>query len=117
MKPLIVDTSLWIEWLRGNKSDLREEARVRIMFLPAIIPMELLSGAQTKKAYQLISNIVDTFERQRRILIPSLEDYKKAGAVLADLGLPASKKSNDALICVCARKIGAEVWTCDRSDF
>ena len=117
MKPLIVDTSLWIEWLRGNKRELREEARGRIMYLPAVIPMELLSGAHTKKAYQLVSDIIGTFERNQRLFIPSLEDFKKAGTILADLGWAASKKSNDVLICVCARKIGAEIWTCDYSDF
>ena len=79
--------------------------------------MELLSGAHTKKSYQLISGIIETFERHRRILVPGLEEFKQAGSVLSDLGWPASKKSNDALIAVCARKIGAEIWTCDYSDF
>jgi hypothetical protein len=55
--------------------------------------------------------------RNRSYIVPSLDEFEKAGVVLADLGWPASKKSNGVLIAVCARKIGAEVWTCDYSDF
>jgi predicted nucleic acid-binding protein len=117
MKPLIVDTSVWIEWLRDHHQQLREESRGRIIFLPAIVALELFSGAHSKKSHQLISNLIGTFERNRRIIIPTLEDYQQAGSLLSDLGWPASKKSNDVLIAVCARKIGGEIWTCDYSDF
>ncbi len=117
MKPLIVDTSVWIDWLRGNRSELRDEARGRVMFLPAVVAMELSSGAQTKKSFQIITNLIETFERNRRVLLPTLEDFLSAGSVLSDLGWSASKKSNDVLISVLARKIGAEIWTCDYSDF
>ncbi len=78
--------------------------------------MELLSGAHTKKNYQLINDVIDTFERHRRILVPGLEEFKQTGSVLSDLGWPASKKSNDALIAVCARNIGSEIWTSDYSE-
>ncbi len=117
MKPLIVDTSVWIDWLRGNRGELREEARSRVMFMASIVSMELLSGARSRKSYQVISEIIEAFKRHQRILLPLQEEYEKAGLVLADLGWPASKKSNDVLIGVCARRIGAEVWTCDYSDF
>lgn len=117
MKPLLVDTSVWIDWLRGNRRDLREEARGRIMFMASIVAMELLSGARNRKSYQIISEAMGAFERHQRILLPSFDEYESAGLVLADLGWPASKKSNDVLIAVCARRIGAEVWTCDYSDF
>ena len=117
MKPLLVDTSVWIDWLRGSRKDLREEARGRIMFMASVVAMELFSGAKSRKSYQVISGTIDAFRRHQRIIVPSLDEFEKAGVVLADLGWPASKKSNDVLIAVCARKIGAEVWTCDYSDF
>lgn len=117
MKPLVIDTSLWVDWLRGQRSALREESRGRLLFLPAIVAMELSSGAHTRKSFQLITGLVDAFERNRRLIVPTLEDYKSAGSVLSELGWPASKKSNDVLIGVCARKIGAELWTLDYSDF
>ena len=117
MRPLVIDSSVWIEWLRGNQASIRDESKGRILFLPAVIPMELLSGAHTRKSFQLVSAVIESFERNRRLLIPTLEDYRKAGSVLADLGWSASKKSNDVLIGVCARRIGAEIWTCDYSDY
>lgn len=117
MKPLVVDTSIWIDWLRGLRNDLKEESKGRVLFFPAVVALELFSGANTKKSFQVITRLVETFERNRRIILPTFEDYKKAGEVLSDLNWPASKKANDTLILVGARKIGAEVWTCDYSDF
>jgi predicted nucleic acid-binding protein len=87
------------------------------MFMASVVAMELFSGARSRKSYQVISETIGAFRRQQRIIVPSLDEFEKAGVVLADLGWPASKKSNDALIAVCARKIGAEIWTCDYSDF
>lgn len=117
MKPLMIDTSIWVDWLRGHKKDLREEARGRVQFLPATVAMELLSGAHTRKNYKIVSDLIESFERNNRFILPTIGDFKQAGSTLADLHWPASKKSNDVLIIVCARKIGAEVWTCDYADF
>src|SRR5689334_17459181 len=117
MKPLVIDTSVWIDWLRGARKELREEARGRILFISAVSVMELMSGGRDRRSFQIISDTVEVFRRHGRILTPSYEEFKKAGTVLADLGWPASKKASDVLIAVCARRIGAEVWTCDYSDF
>lgn len=117
MRPVVIDTSLWIEWFRGNLGVLREEAKNRLLFMPSIVAMELLSGVRNKKDSQMVNHLIQTFGRHQRLLVPMQRDFERGGAVLGSLGLPASKKSNDVLISVCARRIGAEVWTCDFSDF
>lgn len=117
MRPLVIDTSVWIDWLRGIRKELREEARGRILFISAVSVMELMSGSRDRRSFQIVSDTIDKFKRHGRVLAPSYEEFIKAGTVLADLGWPASKKASDVLIAVCARRIGAEIWTCDYSDF
>jgi predicted nucleic acid-binding protein len=117
MRALIVDTSVWIEWLRGNRRDLRELARDRAVALPAIVATELLSGARDRASYKAVHSLIEAFDRQRRLILHAKEDHFLAGEALADLGWPASRKSNDALILACARRIGAEVLTRDLADF
>ncbi len=117
MRPLIVDTNVWIDWLRGKNVELRELSRDRILFMPSIVAMELLSGAKDRKSYKTVIELINSFDRHKRILVHTKEDYLMAGEALADLGWPASRKSNDALVISTARRMGAEVLTKDQSDF
>jgi predicted nucleic acid-binding protein len=116
MRPLIIDTNIWVEWLRGRAKDTRELSRDRILVMPGVVALELLSGARDRKSHRVIHDLVSTFERHQRLILFTKEDYFAAGAALADLGWPASSKSNDALIVACARRIGAEVLSKDISD-
>jgi predicted nucleic acid-binding protein len=114
VKPIVVDTTLWIEWFRGQKASAKERLRGAILYMPAVVAMELLSGVQDRRSYKLVDDLLETFSKNQRFLIPNKTDYVLAGNTLADLGWPASKKSNDALIAACARRLGAEIWACDR---
>lgn len=113
MRPLIIDSSIWIEWLRGRSSDLRELARERVAVMPAIVALELLAGARERRAYRIVHALIGALERRRRLVLPSKEDFFLSGEALAELGWSASAKSNDALIVACARRIGAEILTLD----
>ena len=92
-------------------------ARSRRVFLPATVEMELLAGIRNLRGQRLLEALLNPFYRHNRILLPNLEDYRKAGQILAETGFPVSKHANDALISVCARKIGAELWTLNKQDF
>ena len=105
MRPVVIDTSLWIGWFRGSLGLLREEAKNRLLFMPPIVAMELLSGVRNKKDSQMVSHLIQTFGRHQRLLVPMQGDFERSGAILGRLGLPASKKSNDVLISVCARRV------------
>lgn len=117
MKPVVVDTSVWVDWLRGDNDSLRERSRNRVLFMPAPVALELRAGAQSVKAKRVIDILVQRFARNGRLMVPKLNDFMTAGNVLARLRWPASKKANDVLIAVCARTIGAELWTANHSDF
>jgi predicted nucleic acid-binding protein len=117
LRPIVIDTSLWIDWLHGKSRVARERSQGRIIYMPAIVAQELLSGAKDRRTDKAIHEVIGAFSRNGRFVVPVQDDYMRAGSVLADLGWPASKKSNDVLISVCSRRIGAEVWTKDTSDF
>ncbi len=117
MNPLVVDTSVWIEWLHGRRWDLVDLSRDRPMFMASPVEMELYAGIHTTRNLRLLETLLSPFSRHKCVIVPKREDYRKAGQILAEAGLQASKHANDALICVCARSIGAEVWTLNRKDF
>ncbi len=117
MKPLVIDTSVWIDWLRGESAPLRERTEGRILFMPSVVAMELYSGARHTKTVRVVGDLVAPFSRHGRLISPSDDDFRRTGLLMADLKLPASKFSNDVLICMSARKIGGEIWSLNRADY
>lgn len=119
MKPLVIDTSIWVDWFRGKKRGVRlnEITSGRVLYLPSVVVMELYSGAHDGTSIRTIDSFVEPFSRNRRIILPNEKDYITAGKVLAELRWPASRLSNDVLIAVCARKIGAELLSLNSRDF
>ena len=94
-----------------------ELSKGRPMFMPATVELELYAGVHTTRDARLLEALLSPFGRHNRVLVPKKEDFRKAGQLLAETGLQASRHANDALICVCARSIGAEVWSLNRKDF
>ncbi len=117
MKPLLLDTTVWIEWLQGRSRGLVERSRERTLYMAAPVEMELQAGIHSVRSQRAFDAFLRPFAIHNRILVPGREDFRKAGEILADVGMSASKHATDALICVCARKIGAELWTLNRRDF
>lgn len=103
MKPLVIDTSVWIEWLHGRRRDLLDLSKGRPMSLAAPVELELYAGAHTTRDLRLLEAMLSPFARPSRVLVPKKEDCRKAGQVLSETGLQASKHADDALNCVCAR--------------
>jgi predicted nucleic acid-binding protein len=119
MKPVVIDTNIWVDWFRGAAGTpvvSRDAIRGRVVFMPAVVGLELLSGARDRKSFRMVSDLIDTFSRNSRFVLPDDKDYRAAGSALAELGWSASKKTGDALVVACARKIGAEIWTRDFAD-
>jgi predicted nucleic acid-binding protein len=119
MKPIIFDTSIWVDWFRGSRKGtwLSDISAGRVIYLPSVVVMELYSGARDAKTLRIIDSFIEPFARNRRVIIPNEKDYVTTGKILAELKWPASKFSNDALIVVCARKIGAELYSLNKKDF
>jgi predicted nucleic acid-binding protein len=117
VKPLVIDTSIWIDWARAERAELLAHTRNRILLMPAIVAMELLSGAKDRRTMRVVDRLLAPLVRNRRVVLPAYDDYALAGAVMADLGWPSSRRSNDVLIAVIARKTGAALLTANRADF
>lgn len=117
MKPLLIDTSVWIEWFHGRRRDLMEISRDRALFMAAPVEMELHAGIHMVRNQRLLEALLAPFARHNRVVVPRREEFRKAGQILADAGLSASKHANHALICICARTLGAELWSLNTRDF
>ncbi len=117
MKPVVVDTTLWVQWLRGRSQRSRQALQGRFVWMPSIVAAELGSGARSREAIQTLNALLRPFERNRRCVVLNWHDYRLAGEALAQLSWPASPKLGDALVAVSARKIGAELWTLNLGDF
>ncbi|GJQ60154.1 MAG: PIN domain-containing protein [Candidatus Scalindua sp. AMX11] len=117
MKPVIIDTSVWVDWARGKNEEKRRLVAGKTIYMPSIVIMELLAGVRDKDSQKTIQSTINPFVRHNRIVNPSLKDFARAGEVLSQLELPASKRSNVVLITVLTRKVGAEIVTSNLRDF
>jgi predicted nucleic acid-binding protein len=85
MKPLIIDTSIWVNWLRGSHAHLRDQARGRMLMMPSPIVLELTAGARSKSSVRVTNQLLQPFIQNRRVIVPSHEDYLLAGETLSEL--------------------------------
>ena len=86
--------------------------------------MELSAGAQSARDRRDLTSLFTAFRRAGRVLVPTASIYEEAGEVLRRLRTDldydfrgAFSISNDALIALSARSIGAAVITRNREDF
>ncbi|MFQ5964822.1 MAG: type II toxin-antitoxin system VapC family toxin [Candidatus Scalinduaceae bacterium] len=117
MKPIVIDTPVWVDWARGKNEESLKLIHGRMVYMPSVVIMELLAGARDKYSKKTIKSTIDPFIKHNRIVNPGLKDFVKAGDVLSQLEWPASKRSNDVLITVLTGKIGAQIITSNPKDF
>jgi predicted nucleic acid-binding protein len=92
--------------------------------LSSIVVEELYAGALDARAVGLAESYVGTLERAGRVIAPTFQDWKEAGKLVARLTRKETgRKSkvqqmlNDILLALCARRIGADLFTFNRDDF
>jgi predicted nucleic acid-binding protein len=93
-------------------------------YLSSIVVEELYAGALDAQAIRLVESYVGALERVRRVVAPTFQDWKEAGQLVARATRKESgRKSrvqqmlNDILLALCARRIGADLFTFNREDF
>ncbi len=94
-----------------------------IVWLSAVVLEELYAGAGAG-GRDMVERLERDFDRAKRILVPSLGDWRNAGELL---GLVAAKYgyerigrgrlTNDALIAMSAARCGISVITANERDF
>ncbi|MEQ1856196.1 MAG: type II toxin-antitoxin system VapC family toxin [Longimicrobiales bacterium] len=130
MKRYVLDTNLYIDAAR-SVSKAEELAAFSAEFLPhiflhAVVAQELLAGASTAAWRREIERgIVGPFERRGRIVTPTFDAWKRAGAMVAKLiesrrftrgGVPRSFL-NDALVAMSCHEGGMTLVTTNIKDF
>ena len=120
----LVDTNIFID--RFSNPDLYKEIFLSegFVYLSSVVLMELRAGAHTKESINAISEIGEFFRKVDRVVIPTKKDFEKAGEILSGLqsvkGYDIKKSvsiTNDCLIAVSARSIGAVLYTQNKKDF
>ena len=102
---------------------LRRHAR-RTVHLSAVVGSELIRAARNESSMSQLRGLWDGFQRLRRIVVPTGEDWHDAGIVLAQVArkygyesLGQARLVHDTLIALSARRLGIAVVTLNASGF
>jgi predicted nucleic acid-binding protein len=124
----MLDTSVYIGAMRSAK----ERAKFSVSFTPlipstylaAVVAYELYVNAQDRPTRRLVEEFVAPMERTNRVITPTFADWLSVARIIS--GILESDRSwksklpalvNDGLIALCARRIGARLFTRNEKDF
>ena len=124
---VVFDTNVYVAALREGVDGVafaRIRTRAPRTFLSSVVSAELRAGAVDRVGRVAVRELVEQFDRLRRIVTPDARSWNLAGDVLGDirrrepsLRTKVANLWNDALIALSARQIGASVVTSNVKDF
>jgi predicted nucleic acid-binding protein len=125
LRPLLFDTSVWVEQLRTRALDpLFPSMRGKYLLeLDAVVAAELIGGCRSKRERRVIDALRSPFERAGRLHCPERSDFVRASTALSRLRERGRSLSNpgaallDGLIVSIACRQGALLVTCNVRDF
>jgi predicted nucleic acid-binding protein len=124
VRRLVFDTGVYIDWLNAGRHEELLFQPEGIKHLSAIVLMELLAGAFSRRDRRLVLDLERAFAGVGRVIAPPAGAYAQAGEVLRLLQarhgyqLKANASiANDVLIALSARSIGATVVTQNARDY
>jgi predicted nucleic acid-binding protein len=118
----LLDTNVYIEACRSEE----KRARFRTTFFPllpatflsAVVAYELYVNAQDRRTRRLVQEFIHPLERSGRVVSPTFADWLAVSEIVTaieekDRGWRSKMPAllNDILIALCARRIGATVFT------
>jgi len=118
MNRVLLDTSIYVDWLRAGYHEELVAGRHGPPSLSAVVAMELLVGE--RRRHKRLAQWVQAFERLGRLLVPRWVSWRLAAHVLRQLrtrGLGDSTLTNDVLIAMTARVEGMRLFTTNADDF
>jgi predicted nucleic acid-binding protein len=126
MRSVLLDSSIYISALRGGDEAVLSLRRLPPgvpVWLSAVVLEELYAGVSWRHR-RVVERLERDFDRIRRILVPNLNDWARAGRVLARLAVEygyeqigQARLTNDALIAMSAARQGIAVLTANQRDF
>ncbi|MEK6725809.1 MAG: type II toxin-antitoxin system VapC family toxin [Deltaproteobacteria bacterium] len=123
---VVIDTSVYIPFINKGTSHplLGLGQGVPLFYMSAVVIEELYAGASDDASIKLLDNLYKTFDSAGRLIVPDASDWQKTGRIVAELGskygfedIFLARITNDILIALSARKIGAVVVTHNTKDF
>jgi predicted nucleic acid-binding protein len=125
MNKFLPDTNIYIDHYKsGRFAEVLEPRKSdAFVYLSSVVILELFSGAFTRAEIALLDNLAMVSKKGNKIVVPLWSDYLEAGKLLAKLqsqkGYEVKKTiglTNDVLIALSARRIGATVITQNKKD-
>ena len=124
MERVVIDTNIYIDWFNEGRHEAVLFRREAVKYLSAVVLMELSAGTFSVRDRRLVKEVTAAFAKTGRILAPTASIYEEAGEVLRRLQAfrgytmaGAYGLTNDVLIALSARSIGATVITQNERDF
>jgi predicted nucleic acid-binding protein len=124
MRRVVIDTNVYVEWINRGRHEEILFQRETIKYLSAVVLMELRAGAFSQRDRRLLQRLETAFERADRVLVPSRSVFADAGDALrrlqASRGYNIGARhsiTNDVLIALSARSIGATMVTQNKRDY
>ena len=124
MKKVIFDTNILIDWINDKQFEELIFENGTAKYLSSIVLMELMAGASGTEDQKIIKKLHNTHKKAGRMVTPTETNYAEAGDILLELqktkGYDLKKSftlTNDVLIALTARSIGATLFTQNRKDF
>lgn len=115
MQRIIIDTNVYIDWINDGQYEAVIFQREAVKHLSTVVMMELAAGAFSVRDRRLVRDVALVFARAGRILAPTVSTHQDTVEVLRQLlGYTVAKAyglTNDVLIALSARSIGAVVVT------
>ncbi len=126
--PILLDTNVYLFAMNSEEgARFFERSFLPLAFrtyLSSVVVEELYAGALDAGAVRLVERYVAVLERAGRVVTPTFRDWKEAGTLVARMTRkePGRKPRiqqmlNDLLLALCARRIGADLFTFNRDDF
>jgi predicted nucleic acid-binding protein len=124
----LLDTNVYLA-AAGSADRTERFERTFLPLLPstslsAVVAYELFVNARGRETQALVQALVAPMRRAGRVVSPTFDDWAEAAEIVTAIseGAPAWRSKlpallNDILIALCARRVGAMLFTYNEADF
>lgn len=122
----LLDTSIYIPYINQGITHpvLEFKARPPVLYMSAVVMEELYAGAFDDSTKRLLDRMFISFQKLGRMISPDASEWQRAGKMVAALGqkhgfeqIFLARLVNDILIALCARRVGAMLFTKNQKDY
>lgn len=117
---VMYDTCLYVDLLRAGLHMDLFSSRNQLRYMSAIVMLELRAGTANKSSVRTVDRLLTPYIKANRIILPQQNHYYLTGACATKLsakGHNAKALLNDILIAICAKSVGATLFTSNKRDY